>query len=54
MEEKILTTSDKHWCIYRTGLLVDEEGYIYEGGICEICGKERKNYDIKLKLKLKQ
>jgi len=39
-----------HYCTYIPQVLVDGEGYLYEGGICCVCGKETtRNYNLNLK-----
>ncbi len=39
-----------HYCTYVPTILVDEEGYLYEGGSCYVCGEQvTRNYDLKLK-----
>jgi len=41
-----------HYCSYSPTIQVDEEGYLYEGGVCCVCGRLiERNYNIKLKTK---
>lgn len=51
-KDNILKTDEagKHYCTYAPNLALDDEGYLYEGGQCCVCGREvERNYNIKLK-----